>query len=183
MKKKRHMTMEQRLQLKDLLDNGIAKDKIALMLGVCTSTVYNEIRRGTLNGEYVPTYSEERYREYLRDKGRDPILVLNAELAEYISVLILRDGKSPEQIIKHLQNDDRYKAVLKSQNTIYTAIDRGLIPGVSRENLRSNTTKVFNDGDIHIAKWARELLEIKDGDIMSMEIEGDKVIFTKLSSE
>lgn len=180
MKKGRaHLTFEQRIRLKELLDSDTKKPTIALALGVCRSTVYNEISRGMVDGRYEPKYAEERYRQYLLEKGRTPILSLNSELANYISKLILEDHKSPEQIMELLRSNEKFKSVFTSVNTIYNAIDRGLVPKVSRESLRSNTTTVFNDGQIHIAKWAKELLDIKDGDMLHIEVEGNKLIFTK----
>lgn len=174
-----HLTKAQRIQLKEMLDAGVKKPEIALALGVCRSTIYNEIKRGTQNGRYEPEYSEERYRKILSEKGREPIFSLNPELADYISKLILKDHKSPEQIMRQLRNNEKFKSVFTSVNTIYNAIDRGLVPEVSRESLKSNTTTVFNDGQIHIAKWAKELLGIKDGDVLHIEVENNKLIFKK----
>lgn len=63
-----------------------------------------------------------------------------------------------------------------SRNTIYNAIDNGLIPGVTRDSLHSKETTVFNGGNIILAKWLRDELDIKDGDTLHFEISGDKKI-------
>lgn len=174
-----HMTKAQRIRLKQMLDAGARKPEIALELGVSRSTVYNEISRGTVGGYYDPEYSEERYQKFLSEKGREAILSLNPELASYISKLILEEHESPEQIMEYLRSNDKFCSAFSSVNTIYNAIDRGLIPGVTRENLRTNTTTVFHNGQIHIARWAKELLGIQDGDVLSFRVEGNSLIFTK----
>lgn len=61
--------------------------------------------------------------------------------------------------------------------------DNGLIPGVTRENLNSDITTVFNDEQIHIAKWVRNALKIKDGDKLSFEVVNNKIIFSKANEQ
>lgn len=178
MGKGKHLPLTQKLQLKEMLDADIGKAAIAIKLGVSRATIYNEIKRGMINGEYNPEYSEERYRENLLNKGPSPVLSLNSDLADYISKLILEDHKSPKQIIEELQKDTKFNAAITSANTIYKAIDHGLIPGVSRKDLNSNTTVVY-DEQIHIASWVRKALNIKNGDVLRFEIEDNKLIFIK----
>ena len=177
----KHLTRAQRIELKKMLDSGDKKAAIASALGVCRGTVYNEIKRGTINGRYEPDYSEKRYRQFLSEKGRDPILSLNSELADYIATLILKEHKSPEQIMNQLQSDDKFKSIFSSVNTLYNAIDRGLIPEVTRESLNPKTTTVFSDGTLHIAKWIKDSLDIKDGDVLHIEVKNNKLIFTKVN--
>lgn len=67
----------------------------------------------------------------------------------------------------------------KARATIYSAIDDGLIPGVTRESLNSYVTTMFSDGQIHIAKWVRNALDLNDGDELLFEVVDNKIIFTK----
>lgn len=175
----KHLTLEQRMKIKELLDSGFKKTEIAKILNIHKATIYREIERGSKNGMYNPDYSEERYRKQLSKRGSQPLLSLNLDLAEYIARLILEEKLSPAQVICKLQERDDLEAVPKSRNTIYSAIDNGLIPGVTRENLNSDITTVFNDGKIHISKWVRVLMDIKDGDELHFEVIGDKLIFSK----
>lgn len=147
-----HLTTEQRMKIKELLDNGFKKAEIARALNVHNATVYREIERGSENGVYNPDYSEERYRQQLFRKGTQPLLSMNPDLAEYIAKLVLADKLSPAQIIYKLNKKKEFGTIPKSRNTIYSAIDNGLIPGVTRENLNSDITTVFNNGTIHISK-------------------------------
>ena len=51
--------------------------------------------------------------------------------------------------------------------------------GVTRESLNSYVTTMFNDGQIHIAKWVRNALDLNDGDELLFEVVDNKIIFTK----
>ena len=39
---------------------------------------------------------------------------------------------------------------------------------------------MFNDGQIHIAKWVRNALDLNDGDELLFEVVDNKIIFTKV---
>lgn len=58
----KNLTYTQRLILEQLLLSGLHKTAIACSLGVCVSTVYNEIKRGTYftNNARDTTSSENR---------------------------------------------------------------------------------------------------------------------------
>lgn len=75
--------------------------------------------------------------------------------------------------------EEKWSTAPKAQATIYSAIDGGLIPGVTRESLNSYVTTMFNDGQIHIAKWVRNALDLNDGDELLFEVVDNKIIFTK----
>lgn len=101
----------------------------------------------------------------------------NKEMASVISELILKEELSPEQAILRLKEDGDTEVPTKT--TIYTAIDRGLIPNVTRESLYTRNATVFSDGMIHLPKWVREKLSINDGDNLLVEVDDDKVILRK----
>lgn len=178
-----HLTLKQRMQIKEMLDAGYRKTDIAKALGIHNATIYREIERGSINGKYNPNFSEETYRRQLLGKGSKPILSLDPELAEYIAQLILIEKLSPAQIVDVLRSSKRFEKYPKSRNTIYNAIDDGLIPGVTRNDLHSDTTTVFGGGNIHVAKWVRDILDIKDGDELNFEIIDGKLVFSKGSCE
>ena len=50
-----------------------------------------------------------------------------------------------------------------------------------KRNQRDNSyvTTMFNDGQIHIAKWVRNALDLNDGDELLFEVVDNKIIFTK----
>lgn len=177
----RHLTLKQRMQIKEMLDDGYRKADIAKALGIHNTTIYREIERGSINGEYNPNFSEESYKRQLLGKGAKPILSLDPELAEYIAQLILIEKLSPARIVDVLQSSKKFERYPKSRITIYNAIDNGLIPGVTRNDLHSDTTTVFGDGNIHVAKWVRDILDIKDGDELNFKIVDGTLVFRKSS--
>lgn len=173
-----HLSYEQRLRVKGLLDKGTKKVDIARALGIHNATIYREIDRGSINGIYDPGHAEEQYRGHLSEKGRPTICSISPELAQHIAMLILEEKLSPAKIIDRLQ-EEKWSTAPKARATIYSAIDGGLIPGVTRESLNSYVTTMFSDGQIHIAKWVRNALDLNDGDELLFEVVDNKIIFTK----
>lgn len=130
-----HLSYEQRLRVKELLDKGTKKVDIARALGVHNATIYREIDRGSINGIYDPGHAEEQYRGHLSEKGRPTICSISPELAQHIAMLILEEKLSPAKIIDRLQ-EEKWSTAPKARATIYSAIDGGLISGVIRSSSR-----------------------------------------------
>lgn len=86
---------------------------------------------------------------------------------------------SPEKIVDLLARDDKgFSDVPQSPNTIYNAIDKGLIPNVTRESLLFKSCTVFSGGQICIPRWVLEKLHIKDGDVLQLEItEENEIVY------
>lgn len=169
-------TYEQRLQLDGYLKGGVDKKEIAESLGVCLSTVYREIKRGLNNGVYDPNYSEQRHQQLKTIRGKKDKFLTDSVLAQQISDLILKENLSPEKVIVRL-NQKNIECPTKS--TIYSAIDKGIIPGVTREDLRSKTIIVFSHGIIQIPMWVRDKINLKDGDHLKIEMIDDKITLKK----
>ena len=143
----KHMDLQQRLRLKEMLDSECSILEVAKALGVHRSAVYREIERGSTEDGYEPYYAQSLSEGRLKKKGRPECKLSNKDLAEYISGLILKEHLSPEKIIHFLAEDDRgFSDVPQSPNTIYNAIDKGLIPNVTRESLLSKSCTVFSGG-------------------------------------
>lgn len=173
-----HLSYEQRLRIKELLDKGTKKVDIARALSIHNATIYREIDRDSINGIYDPDHAEKQYRGHLSEKGRQPICSISPELAQHIARLIIEEKLSPARIIDRLQ-EGKWSTAPKARATIYSAIDDGLIPGVTRESLNSYVTTMFSDGQIHIAKWVRNTLDLNDGDELLFEVVDNKIIFIK----
>lgn len=180
----KHITYEQRLQLKRMLDAGDSKPAIAKALGVCTASVYNEIRRGSLNGKYDPDHAEGIKQTYLRQKGPQLMLEENPELADRIAAMILEEHLSPERIIERFKQEGFADGKFPlSDRTIYTAIDRGLIPNVTRDSLNANTTSIY-DNVLRFPSWFRNKFGIQDGDIFQFEAtDSGQIILTKVGNK
>lgn len=161
----------QRLYLKDMLDKNLSKVLIAERLHVHRSTVFNEIKRGSVNGVYDPEYREEQARE--KAVKREAVLKADKQLAEYVARLILEEHLSPERIVEHFKEEEHgFAAYPTSPVTIYTAIDMGWVPNVTRDDLNANIdadiTTVINDS-IRIPAYIRRKLKIKHGDKFRFE--------------
>lgn len=172
----KNLSYEQRKMLADYLRKGLNKAEIAEKIGCCLATVYREIDKGTQNGVYDAEYSQRKYEEFLKAKGRKEILLVDQQLAEEISHYILTEKMSPGKIIRLLEGQGKH---CPSKTTIYAAIDKGLIPNVTREDLHSKVTTMFSNGQIHVPSWIRAEMDIKDGDLLNIAFEAGKLIITK----
>ena len=178
----KRLTLEMRYKIKELRDQRYSIRKIAEIIGVSPATVHYELGRAR-DGSYDPEYAEMQYRVNRQALGREAIIASNKELAEYISQKIL-DGHSPEKIAEMLKNGaaiDKGQLETVSVNTIYRAIDTGLIPGVTRGDLRLRETKMFSNGMVCIPKWIRDLWGLRDGDIFHITLsdQGDIILKKK----
>lgn len=172
----KHFTLSDRLLIKKRLDQNIPIKYISQELNVALSSIYNEIKRGTINNEYSPEYSQTQYEFKLKNKGKDSKLDMDSEISKYIAKYILIDKIFIKEIANILKREFNYPI---SKNTIYSAIDKGLIPNVTRDSLLSNTVKVFSNGLIQIPKHVQKKLNINDGDIISLEITSNTIILKK----
>ena len=145
-------------------------------MGCCLSTVYNEINRGRINGEYDPDYAQSISSKKQKLHGRYSHLLLDRNLAEIISKYILIDDFSPETVCRILKEQGIY---CPSKATIYAAIDKGLIPNVSRASLQRKTTTMFSHGLIQIPSWIRKELNFNDGDEFHISVVDQKIIIEK----
>lgn len=179
-KKYKHLDLQQRIQIKEMLEEGCSIAKIAETLGYNQTTIYRELERNTTNGKYDPYQAQNRYNKKLQEKGPAEKLS-NPELAKYISDLILVKHLSLEKIVLLLAEDNHgFSDVPQSTTTIYSAIDKGIIPGVTRETLQTRYSTVFNNGQVCIPKWVLDKLDIKDGDVLLLEItEKNEILYKK----
>ena len=177
-----HLTYEKRVQIKKMLEDDISPVNIAEKIGVSSSTVYREIKRNTDNKDsYSPVKSQNRYQNNLHHSGANAIMKKYPMLAKFIEDKILNENMSPEKIESYIRNNpDFFKGETVSRNTIYNAIDKGLIPGVTRENLNSQFTVMYSDGMLRIPKWALEKTGFSNGDrfLIDVSIEG-RITFVK----
>lgn len=162
-----------------MLDSGLSKTVIAEKIGVHNSTIYRETCRGNLNGQYDPDYAEEQYRSKMIEKGQATIFEENPDLAKYVANMILEKKLSPQKIIELLKKEKEYSEIPLSKETIYYNIERGKIPGVTKESLRITSSKIFNNGMICLPRWVMKELNLKDGDFLDLEITKDKKIIYK----
>lgn len=170
-----HLTYEQRLQLQQMKEAGLPCQQIADALGYHFSSIYREISRGMVNGSYDATYAQRQYQQgrEASASSRKPILSQDDALLGFIAHCILDEGLNPmniEQLINAGQTAFAPHAI--SRNTIYNAIDAGLIPGVTRETLDGQRkSRMSAKGTVTIPAWIRQELGLKAGDVFTFEID------------
>ena len=175
-----HLTYESRMLIKQMIESGSCKKDIAIKLGVSLATVYRELGRSNDSEGYDPEIVQQSYEKMIKSKGRKSKLELNPELAEYISKLVLEKNLSPSQIIDRLRIEN-YTECHLSRNTIYAAIDKGLIPNVTRETLllKRKKTHMFSNGLINIPKWICEELDLQDNENLDIDVLNETIIIKK----
>lgn len=118
-----HLTEQDRIFLRLMLERHYSKSKIADILGVHRSTIYREIKRNsvrlsqTTKKVYVNRFAHDKY---LRRRKRPIKLASNAELKTYIEDKLLI-GWSPGQIEGRLKRENNGACQI-SHETIYRYI-------------------------------------------------------------
>jgi IS30 family transposase len=165
--------------IKQMLDDGYSIKDIAKKLGVHQATIYREKNRSESPCQYDPELAHSTYLKKLEAKGRTPKLELDKTLANYISKLILEESLSPEEVIKQLR-EEGYQNI-PSKNTIYTAIDKDLIPYVTRSTLllKRKKTHMFSNGLIKVPKWICAELDIQDNEDLDIDVIEGKIVIKK----
>jgi len=176
-KRFKQLTYEQRKMIEEMERQGVRRGDIADRIGVSRATIYNELRRGTVDGVYDAEVSQKRCEKYLAQKGRRPILQENVELQIFIRDKILNEGKYIAQIVDELRERNDPKLGYASYGTIFTAMKRGHIPGVTEEVYRNNLATVQKDRSLYIPKWFLQKYEIKEGQQFEItEQEGEIIL-------
>ena len=151
-KKYHHLTWEDRLYLERLTRQKYPKKEIAKIMGCSLATVYNELKRGayehlksdlTTEIRYSPQKSYITYKDGLKRKGRTPKLELDVELRNYIKYLMKEQDFSPEAVLFEIrENKLTFTEEVKSVQTIYTGIRKGIFDGVTMKDIpRHGKTK------------------------------------------
>lgn len=127
-----------------MFDEGMTAPQISKELGVHTSTIYREMKRGEIvfvdNHKEIKKYSallsEEKYQEQLKRKGPQYKIETNVKLAELIEETIIKKKYSPEATLMYIQQNhpEIYKDGI-CLRTLYQGIDKGLFPNLSNKHL------------------------------------------------
>ena len=116
-----HLRKTDRLELSILGRKGYTPAEIATELGRHISTIYRELKRNTVKGEYIgekaihKAYVRRKYATY-----QAMCIVSDMKLREYIETKLLVDDWSPEQIAGRLAQEAGFAKV--SAPTIYKYI-------------------------------------------------------------
>ena len=178
----KRISFEERRQIEQMLHNGYSVPVIAQKLGKTYQALYYELNRCNSCSHYNADYAQQDYIKKNEDNGRTPILEIDKELAKYISKLILEDSLSPVAILKKL-HEENYSGTTLSRNTIYYAINNGLIPSVTRNTLlqkhKTKKTHMFSNGLIKVPKWICEELNLHDNEDLDINVIDGKIVINK----
>ncbi|WP_255884286.1 MULTISPECIES: AbrB/MazE/SpoVT family DNA-binding domain-containing protein [unclassified Ruminococcus] len=176
------MTIEQRKIIANMLCEGASARMISEQIVCHIASVYREIERGkNENGVYDPYYAEKVRKENKLIGKPTPLMLTEKDLAQEIADFLIAGEGSVNDAITVMRN--RGHSNVPSKNTLYSSIDKGLIPGVSRETLHRNQTRMYNNGQVHIPKWMRDMLSLADGEELSIKLKNGKIIIEKSVDE
>ena len=140
----KNLTERERYELEAYLKLGMRKPEIAQRMGICLATVYNEIKRGSvelLNSDYTTRieYCADRGQtvtvENQKNKGACLKAKYNTELLKAISELIINRKYSPYAVSVLLSRSVDIYGMTLCERTIYNYVYRGLIPDAKKSHL------------------------------------------------
>lgn len=162
-----HLTPIKRGQIQALLDQGIPKTKIAKAVGIARSTLYYELKRGTVEQMRSNLSIYKRYfaesgqiiYEKRRQACRKPYKLEQArEFVEHLERTIKEDKLSPDAVCGMAKLDHAFDVTICTK-TAYNYIDLGLLSITNMDlllKLRRSTHKS------HVHKNRRSLGESID---------------------
>ena len=154
----KYFTEPERYQLEIMLQDKIPVKQIAERLGKCLSTIYNEIKRGTveqLTSELVPykvykaDYAQRDFLEKQTAKGADFKIGDDFELVNFIEDKIKNEKWSPETVIGYINThpDLNFKTEICFK-TLYNYIHAGLFLNVRESDLKHYRKKKKKEGKL-----------------------------------
>lgn len=143
-KKYKHLTEKERYKIEVLLKDKKSAEEIAELLEKDRSTIYREIKRGTINRLQSDLTEKEIYRanvaqaEYER-QGRNKERALkigkDKELEKYIRIKLEVKRYSPDAILGEIKAKGlKFKSIICTK-TLYNYIDREIFAGISNKHL------------------------------------------------
>jgi IS30 family transposase len=139
-----HLTERDRYKIEGLLEGKKDVEEIAVILGRDRSTIYREIKRGTIRRRQYNDRDKEQYRansaqsDYERqgrNKERSLKIGKDKELEAYIRVKMIKDKFSPDAIIGEIKAKGLKFEGIMCTKTLYNYIDAGVFSGISNKNL------------------------------------------------
>lgn len=145
----KHITEAERYKLETMLKDGIPPCEAALRLGRHFTTIYAEIRKGTvelLNSdltyrtEYCADAAQRITDERKANKGRDLKIGNDYALVRHIEYLIGTMHYSPYAVVQDIRKNKLFKTDI-CKTTLYSYINMGLFLNISNKDLYSKRNK------------------------------------------
>ena len=145
----RYLTERERVRIEYMLKDGQTPKQIASALGKHYTTIYKEIKKGTVElmnsdltyrKEYCADAAQRITVERGKNKGRDLKIGHDYELAAYIEHLIGKRHYSPYAAVCDIRKSGRF-CICICKTTLYSYIDMGLFLNISNKDLYSKRRK------------------------------------------
>ena len=134
-RKFKHLTKEKRAQIEILLRRGVPKMEIAKEIGIARSTLYNELKRGTVEQmdsewktyhAYFHDAGQRVYEEH-RKNSRNSLKFAKAyAFLQYAQEQILHQKLSPDAVCGRARLEEKFEETVCTK-TLYHYIDQGLL--------------------------------------------------------
>ena len=144
----KHLNAYQRGQIEAMLRLGVTKVKIAKDLGIARSTLYEEIKRGTVAQkrsdwtyyeQYFAQSGQIRYERNRENSGTPSKFNAAQDFIRYVENAILKDKHSPDAICGRAKRMNLFDVSVCTK-TIYNYIAMGLLK-VKNIDLRQNVRR------------------------------------------
>ncbi len=143
-KKYKHLSESERYKIEGLLEAKEKPKEIGEILGRDRSTIYREIKRGSVSRiqydlsekmQYRANVGQKKYEELGKNKERSLKIGNDQRLEKYIRKKILKERYSPDAVIGEIRRKGlKFKGMICTK-TLYNYIDAGILSGISNENL------------------------------------------------
>ena len=143
-KKYKHLSESERYKIEALLEGKQKVEAIARILKRNRSTIYREIRRGTIDRleyelrekkQYRANVGQSRHERQGKNKERSLKIGKDRRLERYIRKKILNKKYSPDAIIGEIKRQGLKFEGMICTKTLYNYIDRGIFSGISNKSL------------------------------------------------
>ncbi len=143
-KKYVHLSERERYKIEGLLEGKKDVEEISVILRRDRSTIYREIKRGTVKRlqydlsekkQYRANKAQADYERQGRNKERSLKIGKDRELESYIRTKLIEDRFSPDAIIGQIKAEGMKFGSIITTKTLYNYIEAGIFAGISNKNL------------------------------------------------
>ena len=142
--KNKYLTERERYQIEVLLKQKTPVQEIAKLLNKARSTIYREIKNGTvelLNHDlttykvYLADAGQRIQNERSHNKGKDLKIGNDLELVQFIEKMVLEQKYSPVAILAHIQKNNLQFKTQLCFKTIYNYVHSGIFLNITTNSL------------------------------------------------
>ena len=139
-----HLKESERYKIEVLLQEKKNPKNIAIILGRGRSTIYKEIKRGTVERlqydlskkkQYRADVAQRDYKAKVNSKEHELKIGKDRQLEEYIRKKLIEDKFSPDAIIGEIKLKGLVFEGMICTKTLYNYIDAGIFSGITNETL------------------------------------------------